>query len=89
MAKGKKTGGRVAGTPNQATKEIKAELEQLFTPAYFSALPARLAEGKLAPQLESKLLAYRFGEPKQSMEVTGAGGGPVRVRFVDVTDAGR
>lgn len=83
MAKGKKTGGRVAGTPNHATAEIRRQLAKLFTPAYFKSLPSRLAGGQLAPAIEAKLLAYRFGEPKQSMEVTGEGGGPVRVKFID------
>lgn len=83
MAKGQKTGGRVKGTPNKATREIREELARLFTPEYFETLPNRLREGKLAPAIEAKLLAYRYGEPRQTMELTGEGGGPVRVRFVD------
>ena len=71
MATGRKTGGRAKGIPNKVTREIREELAQLFTPAYFKALPARLASGTLAPQLEAKLLAYRFGEPKQSHEHSG------------------
>ena len=72
MAAGRKTGGRTKGTPNKATKEIREELANLFTPEYFATLPLRLAEGKLAPQIEAKLLAYRFGEPKQQMELSGS-----------------
>jgi len=71
MATGRKTGGRAKGTPNKSTKEIREQLENLFTPEYFTSLPMRLAEGKLAPQIEAKLLAYRFGEPKQQMELSG------------------
>ena len=72
MATGKKTGGRKKGVPNKATREIKEELAKLFTPEYFATLPARLADGKLAPAIEAKLLAYRFGEPKQEMELSGS-----------------
>ena len=71
MAAGKKTGGRQKGVPNKATRQIKEELDRLFTPAYFADLPARLASGKLAPQIEAKLLAYKFGEPKQTHEHSG------------------
>lgn len=76
---GERRGGRKAGTLNQATKEIKAELAQLFTPQYFQALPVRLADGKLAPAIEAKLLAYRYGEPKQHMELTGKDGSPITI----------
>lgn len=79
MAIGRKTGGRAKGVPNKSTREIRDELAQLFTPDYFKALPARLADGKLAPQLESKLLAYRFGEPAQTLQLTGKDGEPIRV----------
>jgi hypothetical protein len=72
MPAGRKTGGRKKGVPNRATKEIREELTRLFTPEYFADLPRRLAEGKLAPQIEAKLLAYRFGEPKQQMELSGS-----------------
>lgn len=41
MAKGKKTGGRVAGTPNKATSEVKA-LAGKYGPAAIEAA-ARLA----------------------------------------------
>lgn len=71
MAVGRKTGGRTKGIPNKVTREIRAELAQLFTRAYFARLPARLAKGTLAPQLEAKLLAYRFGEPQQHMALSG------------------
>lgn len=83
MAVGRKTGGRAAGVPNKATTQIREELAQLFTPAYFKALPTRLADGKLAPAIEAKLLAYRYGEPAQTLAVTGADGGPIQIRFVD------
>lgn len=72
MAAGKKTGGRTKGTPNKSTVEIREALNALFTPQYFADLRARLAEGKLPPAVEAKLLAYKFGEPKQQMELSGS-----------------
>lgn len=33
MAKGKKTGGRIAGTPNKLTTEVKAAILEAFTNA--------------------------------------------------------
>lgn len=71
MAHGRKTGGRTAGTLNKSTVEIRDALNALFTPGYFADLITRLAEGKLPPAVEAKLLAYRYGEPKQQMELSG------------------
>jgi hypothetical protein len=41
MAKGRKTGGRVAGTPNKATAEVR-DLAREYTPVVIAEL-ARLA----------------------------------------------
>ena len=71
MAAGRKTGGRAKGTLNKSTAEIKEALGALFTARYFADLQVRLADGKLPPAVEAKLLAYRYGEPKQSMDLTG------------------
>lgn len=69
MAKGKKTGGRVAGTPNKVTAEIRAAAQQLFDANYFSTLKARILEGKAAPAVECRMLAYAFGEPSQDVNI--------------------
>lgn len=66
-----KYGGRQKGTPNKSTLEIRTLLDKLFDASYFTGLRARLDEGKLPPAVEAKLLAYRYGEPKQSMDITG------------------
>jgi len=52
MAKGKKTGGRIAGTPNKATHEVK-DLARKYGPAAIEAA-ARLAGLvlKVAPNKE-------------------------------------
>lgn len=77
MAAGRKTGGRVKGTPNKATRDIKA-LAQRHTPEALKTLvnimkrsesdPARVAAAK-------ELLDRAHGKPAQA--VTGEGGGPI------------
>lgn len=41
MAAGRKTGGRVAGTPNRATKQVKDFLERVFTRALSEKVKVR------------------------------------------------
>lgn len=81
MAKGKKTGGRVAGTPNKATADVKA-----LAGEYTEDAIAELA--RLATKAESEtarvsaikeLLDRGHGKPAQSVEVAGKDGGPVRM----------
>lgn len=71
MAKGKKTGGRTAGTPNRVTREIREMTQGLFDEAYWLHTKVRLDDGKLAPAIEAKLLAYAYGEPAQTVDVPG------------------
>lgn len=92
MAKGRKTGGRVAGTPNKATADIKAAA-QLHTDAMLSVLLA-IAQDAAAPHAArvtaaTKVLEFGNGKPAQAVELTGKDGGPVSttVRFVDVPAA--
>ena len=71
MASGRKTGGRRAGTPNKATREIRDAARRLLEePAYLRSVRARLLEGK-APQLEVLLHHYAYGKPKDIVEQTG------------------
>ena len=62
-------GGRPKGVPNKVTTEIKDITRNIFDAAYFASVKARLAEGKLAPAVECRLLGYAFGEPKQSIDL--------------------
>lgn len=71
MALGRKTGGRQKGTPNKVTTEIREQSRQLLSPDYWDRFRKRLEAGEVAPQLEAKLWAYAYGEPKQQMEVSG------------------
>lgn len=77
MAKGLKTGGRVAGTPNKATAEVK-ELALVFGPAAIqrAAELAGLVDGKKAAESEAAqmsalntILDRAYGKPKQSLDV--------------------
>ena len=71
MAKGRKTGGRRAGTPNKATLKIRDAARRLLKdPAYLRSVRERLLEGK-APQLEVLLHHYAYGKPKDTVEQVG------------------
>lgn len=68
---GERRGGRTAGTPNKATREIKAAARLMVEkPAYRAELEKRILEGK-APHMETLLFHYAYGKPKEG-EVSGA-----------------
>lgn len=78
MAKGFKTGGRTAGTPNKATADIKAAAA-LHGPRMIEVL-ASIAVDEERPESSrvaaaTALLDRGFGKPAQA--ITGDGGGPV------------
>jgi len=59
-----KTGGRVPGVPNRATRDIKAIAKGLIEdPGYQGSLKARLLNGS-SPTLEVLLHYYAYGKPK-------------------------
>jgi hypothetical protein len=64
--------GRPKGAVNLATREIRGLAQSLLNQNYFEKLKTRLLAGKIAPAVECKLLAYAFGEPKQSFEHSGS-----------------
>jgi hypothetical protein len=72
MAKGIKTGGRQAGTPNKATADVK-EAAQAFTTDAIATLAAIMkSEGHPAAarvSAASALLDRGHGKPKQSLDV--------------------
>lgn len=45
-ADGRKSGGRVAGTPNKATRELKKFLERVFTRAFTESRVRRKVDGQ-------------------------------------------
>lgn len=80
MAQGRKTGGRMKGTPNRATAEVRNAVA-----AFASANVARMTEwldavADPAKKLELFLRALEYHIPKQARnEVTGADGEPARI----------
>lgn len=87
--KGKKTGGRVKGTPNKATAEIK-DLARKYAPDAISELArlAKEAESEAARVAAIKeLLDRAYGKAAQA--VTGEQGeGPVKIEFSWATSSG-
>ena len=87
MAKGKKTGGRVAGTPNKATAEIK-ELARQYGAKGIEELAKLAGLIKGATQAESeqaRIIAIKEildrGYGKAAQAITGEGGeGPVLIK---------
>jgi hypothetical protein len=71
VAKGKKTGGRVAGTPNKISREIRELAQALFDDAYWARKRMEIHGGRCHPSIEAKLLSYAYGEPKQQVELQG------------------
>jgi len=71
MAAGRKTGGRVAGTPNKATADVKAAAQQ-YTSEAVQALAAimRASDSDAAKVAAIKELLDRgHGKAKQSLDV--------------------
>jgi acylphosphatase len=83
MAKGRKTGGRVAGTPNKATADIKA-IAQEYTPEAMKALKQIIQTGSpdTARVAAISLLFDRgYGKAAQSVSVGGDAANPMRIAF--------
>ncbi len=86
MPKGRKTGGRKAGTPNKRDGEIEARCKALIEePGYQDYFTHRLRNGTLPPMLEAMTWHYAYGKPIERQEQTGPDGGPIRhvVEFID------
>jgi len=80
MAKGIKTGGRTAGTPNKVTADVKARCRELLEDdTYKASFLVRWQSNTLPPQLEQMVWHYAHGKPTEHVEHTGPGGGPIVV----------
>ena len=72
-----KTGGRKAGTPNRASAELKAFLDDVFKAAmapgsgFREELILQIATLKIDGRLLARLLEYWAGAPTKQVEVTG------------------
>jgi hypothetical protein len=67
-----KTGGRQAGTPNKATRDVKAFLERVFTaafndPLFEARLTQQIVELTVDTKLLQTLLAYYAGAPTRQV----------------------
>jgi len=71
MAAGRKTGGRVAGTPNKATAEIK-DIARSYGPEAIERL-WKLAKGAESEQAQvaacKEILDRGYGKPSQSVAI--------------------
>lgn len=79
MAKGKKTGGRKKGTPNKLTLSIQEFIEEVLTQdeAVDRARQFVRQGDRTAATVFLRLLEYRFGSPKTTIEHTGKDGAPI------------
>jgi hypothetical protein len=76
--------GRKKGSENKITAEVKAIcLAMVSKPDYLTELEVRLREGKLPPPIEKMLWEYAYGKPKETLELTGAEGGPIQVTKIE------
>lgn len=74
-----KIAGRVKGTPNKRTADIREYCVKFATdPEYRENVRTRIMRGK-APHIEQLIWRYAFGDPKQSITLSGPDGGPVSV----------
>ncbi len=48
----------------EVSREVRELAQRLFDDAYWERTRVCLAQGRLAPALEVRLLAYAYGEPK-------------------------
>ena len=70
-----KTGGRQKGTPNKATLEVREACAAIVDDAaYQRNLLTRARAGDLPPAVECMLWHYRFGKPKERIELDGGTG---------------
>jgi hypothetical protein len=74
MAKGRKTGGRHKGTPNKLTRDVQAFVDRVFEridpfDKIEDLLNAESAD--VQSRVLLRLFEYRYGKPKESLEVNG------------------
>lgn len=83
MAKGMKTGGRVKGTPNKATADIKAIAQEFGEEAIKHLVEiARDGDAPHAARVAAvkEILDRGYGKARQPLEHTGAEGGPIETQ---------
>jgi len=80
VAKRRKTGGRKKGTPNKLTVSVQEFIEAILTQEDAVKKAKAFLNSKTqrnAIAVFMRLLEYRFGRPRETIEHTGASGGPI------------
>ena len=82
MAKAKgspKTGGRLKGTPNKSTAEIKGYAQEFGEDAIsvISLIMYHSIDPRLRVTAAKEILDRGYGRPAQGVELTGPDGGPI------------
>lgn len=75
MAIGAKTGGRKRGTQNKLTRDVQAFVDRVFSKIDPVDKLVTLLEGeseKVQAGVMLRLLEYRYGKPKESIELSGS-----------------
>ncbi len=91
MATGRKTGGRIAGTPNKATAEIR-DAAQHYTVEALEGLAqiARTSDSDAAKVAAWRAILDRgHGRPAQEVVLGGPDGGPVKMEEVTLIELAR
>jgi len=91
MATGRKTGGRIAGTPNKATAEIRGAAQPYTVEALEGlAQIARTSDSDAAKVAAWKAILDRgHGRPAQEVVLGGPDGGPIQVDDLSTTELAR
>lgn len=74
MAQGLKTGGRRKGTRNKVTRDVQEFVDRVFRqidPIDKLTTLLQSESEKVQAGVMLRLLEYRYGKPKESLEVTG------------------
>ncbi len=91
MATGRKTGGRIAGTPNRATAEVRGAAQQYTVEALEGlAQIARTSDSDAAKVAAWKAILDRgHGRPAQEVVLGGPEGGAIEVKEVSMIEVAR
>lgn len=81
MAKGRKTGGRVAGTPNKMTKAVKDAIAEV---AEGLGGPTRMLKWAKEDPLNERIFWKDIYPKLLPLQLTGEGGGPIQIDRIEL-----